>query len=59
MGHTENLAPVSPRPMASTRFYGDFDCHASFTHLFKMNGQVRMIPETGERRAIDLYVCEK
>ena len=56
---TDNLEPVSPRPLASTRFYGDFDCHASFPHLFEMNGKVCMIPETGERRAIDLYVCEK
>ena len=24
-----------------------------------MNGKVYMIPETGERRSIDLYVCEQ
>jgi len=56
---TASLEPVSPRPLASTLFYGDFDCHASFPHLFEMNGTVYMIPETGERKSIDLYACEQ
>lgn len=53
-----SLDPVTPRPLASTLFCGDFDCHASFPHLFEMNGTVYMIPETSERRSVDLYACE-
>ena len=56
---SDTLEPVSPRPLTSTLFYGDFDCHASFPHLFEMNGSIYMIPETCERRSVDLYVCEQ
>ena len=56
---TDALGPISPRPLTSTLFYGDFDCHASFPHLFEMNGSIYMIPETCERRSVDLYVCEQ
>lgn len=56
---TDSLEPISPRPLASTLFYGDFDCHASFPHLFELNGSIYMIPETCERRSVDLYVCEQ
>jgi hypothetical protein len=56
---TDTLAPISPRPLISTLFYGDFNCHASFPHIFEMNGSIYMIPETCERRSVDLYVCEQ
>ena len=56
---TDTLEPVSPRPLVSTRFYGDFDCHASFPHIFAMNGETYMIPETCQRKSVDLYVCEQ
>lgn len=55
----DTLEPISPRPLVSTLFYGDFNCHASFPHLFEMNGSIYMIPETCERRSVDLYVCEQ
>ncbi len=53
------LEPGSPRPLRSTSPSGHIDCHASFPHLFEMNGLTCMIPETSERRSVDLYVCEQ
>ena len=56
---TDSLEPIAPRPLISTQVYGAFDCHASYPHLFEMNGAIHMIPETCERRSVDLYVCEQ
>lgn len=35
------------------------DCHASFPYIFELDGEMYMIPETHERRAVDLFVCER
>jgi hypothetical protein len=35
------------------------DCHLSFPFVFDWNGQYYMIPETSERRTIELYECIK
>lgn len=38
--------------------YAALDSHASFPCIFDLGGETFMIPETHERRAIDLYVCD-
>ena len=54
----ENLEPLSVRPLISEQFFGRIDCHSSFPFLFEIDGVPHMIPETCERKSIDLYVCE-
>lgn len=56
---TESLEAISSKPLTSPQFYGNFDCHVSFPHLFELNGSVYMVPETCERKSVDLYICEQ
>jgi hypothetical protein len=35
-----------------------FDCHVSFPFVFEDRGNFYMIPETSQRRTLDLYQCE-
>jgi hypothetical protein len=46
------------RPLISDQFCGRIDCHSSFPFLFEIDGLPHMIPETCERKSVDLYVCE-
>jgi hypothetical protein len=55
----ESLNPAPPRVLQATNAAGSFDCHASFPHVFTANGRMLMIPETSERRSVDLYACEQ
>jgi hypothetical protein len=50
--------PVSVRPLTFPQFHGRMECQASFPFVFEINGTMHMIPETTDRRSVDLYVCE-
>lgn len=52
------LEPMSIRPVNSDQFFGRIDCHSSFPFLFEIDGVTHMIPETCERKSVDLYICE-
>ena len=54
----DNLMVVSTAPLELMPDLVALDCHASFPFIFEMEGEHYMIPETHERRAIDLFVCE-
>jgi hypothetical protein len=54
----DNLEVLSVRPITCDQFFGRIDCHSSFPFLFEINGVPHMIPETCERKSVDLYVCE-
>lgn len=54
----ENLAVAAAEPLTFVPGFAALDCHASFPFIFAHAGAVYMIPETHERRAVDLFVCE-
>lgn len=37
--------------------FGEISCHASFPFLLERSGALYMIPETNQRRTVDLYQC--
>jgi hypothetical protein len=38
--------------------WAEFDCHVSFPFVFEDRGSFYMIPETSQRRSLDLYRCD-
>jgi hypothetical protein len=54
----DNLEVQSVHPVSCDQFFGRIDCHSSFPFLFEIDGVLHMIPETCERKSVDLYVCE-
>lgn len=59
MSLDEDLSVTSTQTVEFTPGFVALDCHASFPFMFEMGGETYMIPETHERRAIDLFVCER
>jgi len=59
VGLDDNLQVTSTEPIEFLPGYAALDSHASFPCIFEMEGTSYMIPETHERRAIDLYVCDR
>jgi hypothetical protein len=55
---SDSLEVLSVRPVTCGQFFGRIDCHSSFPFLFEIDGVPHMIPETCERKSVDLYVCE-
>ncbi|MCA3561692.1 MAG: hypothetical protein IOC82_11760 [Aestuariivirga sp.] len=53
-GHVASARPVQFLPS-----FAALDCHASFPFIFSHGGEICMIPETHERQAIDLFVCDR
>jgi hypothetical protein len=58
VGLDDALSVISTQPVELLPGYAALDSHASFPFIFDLDGESYMIPETHERRAIDLYVCE-
>lgn len=58
VGLDDTLTVTSTQPIEFQPEYAALDSHASFPFIFEIEGTSYMIPETHERRAIDLYVCE-
>ena len=58
MGLDDGLNVTSTQPVEFLPAYAALDSHASFPCIFEVDGTSYMIPETHERRAVDLYVCE-
>jgi len=52
-----DLSVISKRPVAFADDASRIDCHASFPFLFEHDGAIYMLPETGQRNSINLYVC--
>lgn len=52
-----DLAVTSAAPVELLPGYAALDCHASFPFIFEHEGETYMVPETHERRAVDLFVC--
>lgn len=59
LGLDEDLAVTSTEPVDFLPGYAALDSHASYPCIFEHDGESYMIPETHERRAIDLYVCDR
>lgn len=59
VGLDDGLNVTSTEPVDFLPGYAALDSHASFPCIFEMDGEWFMIPETHERRAIDLYVCDR
>jgi len=59
VGLDEDLRVTSTEPVDFVPGYAALDSHASFPCIFEFEGESYMIPETHERRAIDLYVCDR
>lgn len=57
LGLDERFAVTSAQPLVLMPDHVALDCHASFPCIFELEGKTYMIPETHERRAIDLFVC--
>ena len=57
LGH--DLTVASAQPLEFTPGYAALDTHASFPFTFDHEGETYMIPETHERRAVDLFVCDR
>ncbi len=38
--------------------FSQINCHASFPHVFKIDGSFHMVPETCGRLSVDLYQCK-
>jgi len=55
----DDLAVISATPVALLPGYAALDCHASFPFIFEHEGETYMVPETHERGAVDLFVCER
>lgn len=53
----DDLAVTSATPVNLLPGFAALDCHASFPFIFEHEGETYMVPETHERRAIDLFVC--
>lgn len=53
-----DLCPVSKSDLQIAEAYGQIDCHVSFPFVFEHLGRRFMIPETSQRRTVDLYECE-
>lgn len=58
VGLDDALNVTSTQPVEFLPGYAALDSHASFPCIFELGGETFMIPETHERRAIDLYVCD-
>lgn len=58
LGLDSEFAVTSAQPLELVPEYASLDCHASFPCIFELDGKTYMIPETHERRAVDLFVCE-
>lgn len=58
VGLDERLSVTSAEPVLFLPDYAALDSHASFPCIFELDGEPHMIPETHERRSIDIYVCE-
>jgi len=54
----EEFSVASARPVEFTPDYVALDSHASFPCLLEADGATYMIPETHERRVVDLFACE-
>jgi hypothetical protein len=54
-----DLAVTSAAPVTLLPRYAALDCHASFPFMFEHQDKIYMVPETHERRAVDLFVCER
>lgn len=50
---------VSSDPIVFVPEHVRLDCHASYPFVFEHEGLMYMIPETHERRAVDLFVNER
>lgn len=59
MGIDEQLRVTSTQDVEFLPDFVALDCHASFPYIFEMDGETYMIPETFERRAVDLFVCAR
>lgn len=59
VGLDDDLNVTSTEPVDFLPDYAALDSHASFPCTFEMEGEWYMIPETHERQAIDLYVCDR
>ena len=58
LGLDETLRVTSTQAVTLLPDFVALDSHASFPCVFELDGAFYMIPETHQRRAIDLYVCE-
>lgn len=52
-----DLALTSAAPVKLLPGYAALDCHASYPFIFEHEGEIYMVPETHERRSVDLFVC--
>jgi hypothetical protein len=59
LGLDDGLNVTSTEAVEFLPGYAALDSHASFPCIFEIGGESYMIPETHERRAIDLYVCDR
>lgn len=55
----DRLDITSTWPVEFLPSYAALDSHASFPYIFDLESEAYMIPETHERRAVDLYICEE
>lgn len=53
-----NNSIESVQPLTLAPDHAALDCHASFPFVFDWRGESYMIPETHERKAIDLFICD-
>lgn len=59
LGLDSDLAVTSAEPVVLLPEYVALDCHASFPCIFEHGGEIYMVPETHQRRAVDLFICER
>ena len=59
LGLDDDLKVTSAEPVDFLPEHAALDSHASFPCIFEFEGESYMIPETHERRAIDLYICDR
>jgi hypothetical protein len=58
MGIDDELSVTSTQTVEFVPGFVALDCHASFPYIFELDGETYMIPETYERRAVDLFICD-
>ncbi|MBL8790323.1 MAG: hypothetical protein JNM45_07480 [Rhizobiales bacterium] len=56
---SDALEPLSVKPVTAPPFQGEITSHASYPFVFELDGVPHMIPETGERRSVDLFICDR
>lgn len=59
LGLDGDLRVTSSEPVVLLPDYVALDTHASFPCIFEHQGETYMIPETHQRGAVDLFVCER